>query len=871
MTEKEQEDIRDNISEEEISQKDTDTLIMENGKTFDVYDLLEENKSDPVVIKINNLIKEGGITAEIVAEKYSEVAGGIEDKELALMALDSVFIDLALSITAKPNGIVIDLSTGLKDDELSRLQEVELGIDTDDYSSPNSSKEAIAQLSIQRSLEKYREARNEKLKNNVDYTIDSQIDSRHKSGNFYSDKELKKDLERLVRYNDKAKREITEAKRNVIETDDSFIMLINLINKTNDSKGTPSFNISLQNLQKFLEANPKSREAYFEVTDENREIKPEYKAKAEQYKDDLSQTYLIRNTKIPPEWLAAMPEDTRKIAKKEIIMSFVASFRKLSFKNEARSNMLEDVIKLIPEIGETIDEQGKFDTDKLRDVLTEQLELTKPLTPKNFKSLMEGCQEHFLNKYFREQERERHLKLRQEGKIPDSDIDLSFDKMGVEMTVDIDAILNQKPKKTNEEKYFEGSEIVNFSKRNQTALKETYKKFNSISWISEKSEAIELSFLSLMSLKDTLGKVEKYGKYYTDKVTAIQEKIDKLKQEHKDIDFDSYLNSDGKLTEESSDKIKKYQDAKVNEKVIYDFITDENGVTTHDDYENLSKKDKQEYIFNTIVALNSGSKDMKNTIGKFCARRFEILNTEGNEIISLVENEDGTKSPKINKEKIVEEYNKTSSHKFTSYKELMAYTEVKRKEYISTKLEEYAGLREEDFFKLNGKSDAERSSEIERIRMDFNLHQRDTSNVGEGKNNSLNNKERLKEQIDTLSQKIDKKLEKRNVEVTSENNSQKSLMLTEKPPSFLDKLKSVFSMLTNLTARAKSVFTNNQNEAPEEGVPYNIESEKVEMKKVDFPTFKKVDVNVLEAVAKTEQSKTISNSRQNENQMEMGD
>lgn len=365
MTEKEQEDIKDNISEEEISQKDTDTLIREDGKTFDVYDLLEENKSDPVVVKINNLIREGGITAEIVAEKYSEVAGGIADKDLALTALDSVFIDLALSITAKPNGIVIDLTTGLKDEILSQKQAEELGISDEEYSMPNDSKQAIIQASIEKSLEKYQMAKQMKKNssfnrgnfvlpkgydNMKEYIKDIYAQNATSELSKEEEEKQRKEVNNYKTLSKESKNKIFEIKKRVAKIDPEYIDLIELAGKLNNSKGTPQFSIIVEKLDKLFEKRPEFKEKYTQIVDENGNLKQENKLLLSSYNRDLSMIYFFKKVgdKAPNE-LANMSKE----AKKDIMLGFVSGIQ-LMGKENFREETIQIMGTIFPEFKEIV-------------------------------------------------------------------------------------------------------------------------------------------------------------------------------------------------------------------------------------------------------------------------------------------------------------------------------------------------------------------------------------------------------------------------------------------------------------------------------------------------------------------------------------
>ena len=101
------------------------------NKLIDFDDLMQEDND--VVKRLKNLFK-FGVTEEQVRNIYSMSSdisvGG--SKEEAFKNLEKVFLALAIKITNYPNGIVIDLKTGEKDETLSKIQCRELNIPYDE-------------------------------------------------------------------------------------------------------------------------------------------------------------------------------------------------------------------------------------------------------------------------------------------------------------------------------------------------------------------------------------------------------------------------------------------------------------------------------------------------------------------------------------------------------------------------------------------------------------------------------------------------------------------------------------------------------------------------------------------------------------------
>lgn len=883
------EENQNNISEYDVVDKDTDTLVFDVKEgTMDIYDLLETYKSDTAVVKVNRLIEYGKVPIEVIAEKYSEVAGNITNKDLALMALDSVFFEVALQVTAEPNGIVIDLSTGFRDEELSREQEEALGLDSE-ASTPNVSREEKVLASIEKSLEKYKETRETQRaeiatkaintkEDDIFYGMPSKafadaIDDFRKNHK-YSEKDKEKDekIYSELNYDEAVGKGIINAKKVVVETDPSLIVLIDLIDKVNKVKGTPSFNVYLEKLNKFIGQDPKRKEIFAEITDENREILPQYKAQVKEYKDNIGIKAFFEKTQYLTE---DDVEILSKDDKKELFMNFIASFKQMGPNNKMYGQIIENMQKIFPEITDTIKANKRIDTQKLFALTEKVLELDTHLDAKGFSKLMNACQQELIYRQYNEEQQSKKIDLKMKknddpDKIPDEEVDRIFAERAVEINIDLNKVLTEDSKKTDEEKYFEDSNIVKFSKIDAGNLKRKYKEFNSISWIPKKETAVRLSFLSLATLKENLESLSSDSPFYAQKLSEIQEKMEAMKQSNSDIDFDQFLDSEGRVSKDHKKEIAKYEKSKITEKILYDYITDEDLVTSRADYDKLSKEDKQEYLLNSIALLESTT-NMKSTVSKFIARRLEIIETEENGLVSLVENEEGNKIPRINTEKLLEEYNKTSSHKFESFEELMQYTKVKELEYVSGKLEEYSNLREEDFFELHGRTHSERSDEIETIRMDFNFRQRDESSKSEEtvepipeprKENTSQSVEPPKKET---TQEIEEKANERE-ENFSENNEQTALAVTDKKPSLFDRVKNIFSMLTNLTARAVDTFTNKSEEDKNSDL-----KETKNVIEVSEVFTQRIDGNVQNAIDEFNANKGKDESRQGEQQVSIED
>lgn len=110
-------------------EKDENSIIIDNeNKTFDIFSLLAD-KSNIVVIRLNNLYK-FGITDQMIANLYTDSSSSVENEKTALKTLETVYRNIIRGINERPNGIVLDF-TGEQNVEESLKQRKAYGIDTD--------------------------------------------------------------------------------------------------------------------------------------------------------------------------------------------------------------------------------------------------------------------------------------------------------------------------------------------------------------------------------------------------------------------------------------------------------------------------------------------------------------------------------------------------------------------------------------------------------------------------------------------------------------------------------------------------------------------------------------------------------------------
>lgn len=110
-------------------EKDNNSIIIDNeNKTFDIFSLLAD-KSNIVVIRLNNLYK-FGITDQMIANLYKDSSSSVENEKNALETLEIVYRNIVRGINERPNGIILDFS-GEQNVEESIKQKRAYGIDGD--------------------------------------------------------------------------------------------------------------------------------------------------------------------------------------------------------------------------------------------------------------------------------------------------------------------------------------------------------------------------------------------------------------------------------------------------------------------------------------------------------------------------------------------------------------------------------------------------------------------------------------------------------------------------------------------------------------------------------------------------------------------
>lgn len=275
--------------------------------------------------------------------------------------------------------------------------------------------------------------------------------------------------------------------------------------------------------------------------------------------------------------------------------------------------------------------------------------------------------------------------------------------------------------KTLEEKFFTGS-AMQFTETDRKKIMKMYENCTVNCWISSKEKYLELRYSALHQIKSDLEGKESLTELEKDRLQLINMRLDEFNEKYPDIESNITIEDEiGKkeLLDQAKASLEMYQEYKVKSKLITTFMKNSMSITNREDYENLSDRDKKRYLKNVIAALDY-KKDDDKVISKFAKRSLEILNSGEDKFINVetIKSEEDSYlryTATINKQRILEEYNKYSTHNFSTYKELKEYCTSNKSMYVADKLDEYDGiLQDEDFVKPEGETIKDKFKFIEK-------------------------------------------------------------------------------------------------------------------------------------------------------------
>ena len=653
-------------------------------------------------------------TIEMIADRYKSLAGNITDKDQALDILDDVFKIVAEDISNLPNGIVIDIKTGNKNQALSEEQAKKYSIDD------------VQEYTIQSQNQGVNEFSNSEFKISEEnlFIGDSKTTSEYFENRLEEyaksnyTKETQKNIAQKVstyKMSEKDKNLVKESEKNVRSTDYKVIKLIDMLEKLSKARGTPEYNSIFEEFDEYLDKNSQDKEKLSELLDENGNVKEYYSNMNKAYKKDAGVVFFFNEAE---HLLKKGLENVSKEDKKELTIRFLSVYKFSGKNNELHDEIWDKMESFFPEFN-IRNENKKISRENFYNCLEQNLELKEPLDRESFQDLLSISEQYMLSSI-----NEKGLsKFSNSKKISDKDMGSFFKEKAVSINVN-EMLKNYE--KSSTQKFFEDSDIK-FDEKNEKELKNLYYESNSEAWINSKQEAKELAFFSLIKLKEELNKSNDGGNYYKNKLNTVDNKLKIFQKNNKDFKFEKYLTEDGKLLPENEKRFEVYERNKVNGKLLKEYFKSAKNINSYEDYNKLSKSSKESYLLNTMFGLEYMGKNQESSFGKFAVRRLEVISSEANSFVSFKENENNSNYVDINKEQILKEYNKLSSHKFKTYEELSKYFYSKRIEYVNNKLEHYSNLNEKHFFELDSDNVIERSNQIERIKVNFNKKQLENS------------------------------------------------------------------------------------------------------------------------------------------------
>ncbi len=709
------------------NKKDENNLIAENGlkgNVVDVYDILERTTDSPTIIKLKKL-RQFGVTDEMIVNAYEGLAGKVENTNTAIKKLGIVYRNLAIQISKEPNGIVINLATGDIDVRKSLAEARRLGLDVSSHREKIERKEEF---------NLFKEKDNEKKETleimAINYFKEHKYnkymtDSVSSFSQVMNDKEMqsfiKKDVN-LLKLSDVLKNGLKNARKEITNADRKEMVLIKLERELDAARGTAKYTAILKQRDEFIRDNPKLEPIAQNLRDENGVLSKDAIIRHESYTINLRLDYVLTGlARFNEKDLNSLSPEERTTLIKTVLggLDFTQKNKNLiaagmdptvSFElvDSACKFCWEMLDRLDPELGRIRrEEKSQGYKDELYAFLEKELGLEQKLDQKSFTSLIKDTTTalDFALDYLQDDKRniryqkvERFILGKSAKKIADSVFNKFFNKNAEILDLDVNALM-QEGIKSDFKKYTEKSQI-DFIKRDEARFDRIYRECTVNSWIEDKQDAVMLSYASMHYMKDKYGKMEPKTKYAEERLAEITKRLEEFEKTH---DTAGYKYSNGVLTGEVRNKFERYRrnmsDAGMLKYYSVDMVDFANGKT----YEELSDAHKKAYIRNTLVGLSYedtvGLKEKGKAIEKMAIVRLEMMNSDKKKFVTF----DQEGNPIVNKELILEEYQKMSEYKYSSFEELQLFAESRKDEYVYSKLEEYEKLDPEYFMKLNRK------------------------------------------------------------------------------------------------------------------------------------------------------------------------
>lgn len=542
---------------------------------------------------------------------------------------------------------------------------------------------------------------------------------------------------------------------NVISIRENYdVKLVQLIQLSKDFKyATFAKEVYSEKIKEFVKENPKLESAYDEISKNPNNIPEKYMKMINNYEDNLATIAAISSAdKFFNCNMNNLAEDEKKKIFSDILSATI---------NKSGGEIIADndvFINILEQLGPDLNLQGKDGKKDIRNLFENDEELKKlqkylPINKKsaelnsnNIKNVLKmlrirtirSVNERTIEKLNEVDKFDKSIfsgkisrnakgfvqKIgrRKQEKITNELMEDIWENSAEEIRVN--AVIDRMEENI-EGRFFEGSNM-NFTKTDASNMQELYEKSTIECWISSKEQYLDLRYAALHQIKSELEGKDQLTELEKNRLELINYRIQDFHSEHPDYDTSRVLDgSEEKLTDDIKYRLSNFEDYKVKSKIISTFIRNSISINSYEDYSKLDDNGKKEYLKNTIAALSykgSSAERKSKIIGKFAERSLEIINSDESKFIDIYPRDVGYNST-IHEEKILEEYNKYSKHKFQTFKELKQYCESNKSMYVAEKLDEYEDLRDEDFVDALGDTTSEKVKFIESMK--FSINERD--------------------------------------------------------------------------------------------------------------------------------------------------
>lgn len=574
-----------------------------------------------------------------------------------------------------------------------------------------------------------------------------------------------------------------------------------------------------QDIKNFVGKNKNLKALYNEIMKNPKEIPQEYIDKVNSYEKDTCNVAAISGVqKFIEKGIENITEEDRK----EIVSLIIAGT--LNKRSDLGQN--EEIIRIIEQLCPDVnlsDKEGKKDIrnlindneslanlkkylplDEKREFNSESVEMVAKAFRLRMIKEIDLSKIYILGNFLAKDMKSSNIGIiRNWGRKLSDAIMNKFWEGNVE-ELDVNKLIDEMSKSV-EEKFFDGSKI-RFTTSDKGNIKSLYENSTDACWISSKQQYLDLKISSLLQMETELQNKKILSHIESKRLDKIQDRIRDFYETNPEYNFNNIIGDDSELKPEAKKSLDKFEDYKVKSKLMSTYMKNSSIVSSQKDYEKLDNEAKKEYLKNTIVGLsykkNSGRDDKdEKLIGKFAERRLEIIGDRKNKFISIRSWGEGYRA-EVDYDKILEEYNKYSKHKFKRFEELEEYCNSNKKMYVAEKLDEYKLLKDEDFRETEGKTVHERVKFIEGLKYYINEREektRKSKTKANSKEKESSNKTELEETSRTNEENSSVKIDKKKLskdEADKEEKSDLPVPINEKQGFFkrlFSKVKGIFT------------------------------------------------------------------------------